>query len=133
MSQQASIWSRFMAAALQTHEPEAAAKKADGALAEYNKRMETLAKDERTIAQLALTLEMRDEQAYIGLRALMAAGAMFEHVEANGIVNVNVNDDHWMGELRSLAKNHLRLVGNTWTIVPYGIHENDPKLRKRTP
>lgn len=128
MSQQAALWARYHAAALQRFGPEAAADTADLALAEYNKRFETLAKHEADMAELGRTLELREEQEYIGLRALMAAGAYFEALGADARLD---QETHWMSELRQLVRNHLRLIKHTWTIVPHGVHEDDPKLKTR--
>jgi hypothetical protein len=127
MSQQAHLWSRYHAAALQTHEPESAAKKADAALAEYNKRFETLAKHEHEMIELARLLAVREEQVYIGTRALMAARDLEEAIQRDG---VNAPQPFWREKLTQLATRHLRVVEGTWTIVPDGMHENDPKLRR---
>ena len=64
MSQQASIWSRYHAAALQTHDAERAAEIADEALAEYNKRFETLSKYEKELSDMAGILEVREAQVF---------------------------------------------------------------------
>jgi hypothetical protein len=130
MSQQASIWSRFHAAALQTHGAEAAAKKADEALAEYNKRFEVLAKYEAELAAAHELLRIRDQQVYIGLQALMTGSDLWEAFHRSGRDHSGPQAEaHWFDQMSCLVKNHLRLIGDTWTIVPHGMTETDPSLK----
>lgn len=138
MSQQASIWSRFMAAALANPYvcdenesidavTERAAKVADCALAEYNKRMESLSKLEAELAEAWRLIEVRNAQVDIGTRTLMVARDLLEAWRRDH-KNDNV-DSHWIHELEKLER-HLHLVGHTFTTVPDGIDPADPKLHR---
>jgi hypothetical protein len=133
MSQQALIWSRFLAAALQTHGAEAAAKKADEALAEYNKRFEVLAKYEAELAEMAKLLAVRNEQAGIGTQALMHASDLLEALKRDDKARALILDpptSHWFHALKGLVDGNLRLVGHTYTTVPTGMNPDDPKLHR---
>ena len=135
MSQQAHIWSRYHAAALQTQRPDDAAKTADLALAEYNKRFEVLAKYEAELTKQALVLEVRDQQVGIGTETLMVASDLLEAWKRNetNMKEAGISlDDHWLRTLKQLVDRHLRLVGNTYTTVPAGIREDDPRLHRGT-
>jgi len=127
MSQQAHLWSRYHAAALQTHEPESAAKKADAALAEYNKRFETLAKHEHEMLELALELEVRVRQVQEATQALMAAKQLVD------LVNENYKG-HEHHAIQDRAHDVFRYAAvvlqddREYVIVPSGMDPNDPKL-----
>jgi hypothetical protein len=140
MSQQASIWSRFMAAALQTYDPESAAKKADGALAEYNKRMETLEKHEKEMVDMALELEARDAQVFGMTMWLIAFQGLLDEI-ANMTSGTELPSERVKQALDRVSRNargRLTLRDRSWIFVPNGWPEEDPRLvpyryRKKTP
>lgn len=130
MSQQAHLWSRYHAAAIQTRAPEEAARVADAALAEYNKRFETLAKHEREMAELALELELRVRQVQWATEALMAAKHLVDTVNEK-----YKGHEHFTLESQAHAIFQYGRVAlqdhREYVIVPGGMDESDPKLGLR--
>jgi hypothetical protein len=131
MSQQAHLWSRYHAAAIQTRAPEEAARAADAALAEYNKRFETLAKHEHEMAALALELEVRVRQVQDATQALMAAKQLVD------LVNDKKYQGHEHFGLHDRVRDIFRYVNvvlqdnREYVIVPAGMDESDPRLGLR--
>lgn len=127
MSQQAHLWSKYHAAAMLRLGSEAAAAEADRALAEYNKRFETLSKHEHEMAALALELEVRVRQVQEATQALMAAKHLVDAVKENYKGNEHHKiQDHAHDVFRYA---HVALQADReYVIVPSGMDERDPRL-----
>jgi len=137
MSQQTEVWSKFFAAALANpyvcdqnesidHVTELAAKVADFALAEYNKRSETLAKHEKEMTEMALELEARDAQVFAAITWLVRFQSLLDTLAHKDMTAEAVKQEVF--EVARNGRGRLDLRAGEYVLVPNGWQADNPRL-----
>lgn len=130
MSDQAHLWSRYHAAAIQTRAPEAAARAADKALAEYNKRFETLAKYEKELSDMAGILEVREAQAFGMTQWLIGFQNLLDEIAHVRDGSVPAEVKRALDQVSRNGRGRLDLRNGEYVFVPNGWPAEDPRLGK---